>query len=146
MDKHFRIEPQPRQLDGGWDIHERDATGQWFRPGSGSPYPLFRGPEGRVQFYCTIHDCWQWITPPTTQADLLQACLEAVEKSVKPLTDAAAMMGHGQSFREAMNALAAYLKAIDRHSALCAGAGVETEGSRLYPDAVALFKQHQCPR
>ena len=145
MGDHIRIEPQPQIPEGGWEIHSPDATGMWFRPRTSNPYPMFHGPDGTIHFFCTEHNCWEWITPPC-EATVHQACLEAIEKSIAPLTNAAELFGFGESFVEAMDALALCLTAVDSFSALCARAGVETPGSGAYPKALYLFKHHSYPR
>jgi len=100
MNEHIRSEPQPQAPEGGWEIQTPDATGLWFRPRESPPYPLFDGPEGTVHFFCTEHDCWEWITPPPTETAVLQTCLAAIEKSIQPLANEASLLGFGESFRE----------------------------------------------
>jgi hypothetical protein len=145
MSDHIKIAPQPIVPEGGWKIHGCDATGKWFRPRSSGIYPLQPAPEGKIHFYCTVHGCWEWRTPEA-EANVHRAYMIAVEKSIKPLTDMARFLGFGKSFREAMEALCACLEACDAHSLMCAGSGVITEGSQLYPETLELFKKYGDPR
>ena len=98
-------------------------------------------PEGG----CTAHGCWERRTPEA-EVNVHRAYMIAVEKAIKPLTDMARFLGFGESFRETMAALGACLEACDAHSLMCAGEGIGTEGSQLYPEALDLFKKHGDPR
>ena len=43
----IEMDPQPA-VDEPWPVHEKDATGKWFRPRTGDIYPLFQCPGAQV--------------------------------------------------------------------------------------------------
>lgn len=58
---HLRIDPQPVVLMR-WEVHEKDDHGRWFKPRSGSIYPLFNPPEpGMIHVFCDEHQQWEWM-------------------------------------------------------------------------------------
>ena len=59
--EHIRIEPQPEIPPDGWELHEQDVTGQWFRPRSSGIYPLFDPPApGLTHQFCEEHQQMEW--------------------------------------------------------------------------------------
>ena len=51
------VDPQP-DCGGGWEMHETDATGMWFKPRSGPVYPLVPCPLGKPGDRLWVQEEW----------------------------------------------------------------------------------------
>ncbi len=51
------VDPQP-DCGGGWEMHETDATGMWFKPRSGPVYPLVPCPLGKPGDRLWVQEIW----------------------------------------------------------------------------------------
>ncbi len=51
------VDPQP-DCGSGWEMHETDATGMWFKPRSGPVYPLIPCPLGKPGDRLWVQEIW----------------------------------------------------------------------------------------
>jgi hypothetical protein len=56
------VDPQPN-CEGGWAMHETDATGMWFRPRSGPIYPLVSCPLGKPGDRLWVQETYTFFDP-----------------------------------------------------------------------------------